>query len=208
MPPPYPSKKADKDLLYSDMIAGIVANPVEYPNGLGAMFNTATLVSRDAAKSAAVNDRLQTEAVFRLAVEAESAAFVLADLEAKRLLGLAESQHATTPEKLLLIGWGPPADPLSVPPGAPRVLEAFPQNQTSLELDWKPPLSNSGGRVAFYRVERQTQTLTGEVTEGCGAWSTQTIRRSRMSVSCRRCQRRWRLHRKQYGGYRFVMRNT
>lgn len=175
MPPPYPRNKPEKDVLYAAMLAGITANPVDFPNGPGQMFNTATLSTRTTAKTAAVTDRLQKEGVFRVAVETENTAYDLADDEARRLLALAEAQHAANPDKLLLIGWGPPSGSIETPPGQPRTLEANPQLQTSLFLDWKPPLSGSGGRVVFYRVERQTKTLAGAVTEPWGVWSTQAV---------------------------------
>lgn len=141
------------------------------------MFNTSILTGRITTKGTAVNDRTQKEAVFRLAVEAENAAYLSCDTEAKRLIGLAEAQFlATAPTKLTEIGWGPPGDPQSVVPGQPRTLEAFPQQQTALSLDWKPPVAGSGGAVAFYRVERQTKTLAGQVTEAWGVWSTQAVK--------------------------------
>ncbi len=176
MPPPYPLKKADKDVLYAAIIAGVAANPADFPSGIGAMFNTGVLTTRSSTKTAAVTDRMQKEGIFRLAVDAENAAYDAADFEARRLIGLAEAQFSqSAPEKLLLIGWGPRVPPQSIPPGAPRNLEAFPQNPTSLTLDWKPPIGGSGGSVAFYRIERQTKTLQGVVTEPWGVWSTQAV---------------------------------
>lgn len=176
MPPPYPAKKADKDVLYSATLAGVAANPVDYPSGPGQMFALTVLTTRNTAKIAAVNDRLQKEGVFRVAVEVENAAYSLEDDEEQRLIGLAEAQYAqSNPDKLLLIGWGPRVPPQSIPPGQPRHLEAFPQNQTSLTLDWKSPAAGSGGSVAFYRIERQTKTLQGQVTEAWGIWSTQAV---------------------------------
>lgn len=175
MPPPYPSKKADKDVLYEAILAGIAANPLDYPNGPGNIFNTTVLNTRVTAKNTAVTDRLQKEGVFRVAVETENLSYASVDDEARRLITLAEAQHAGQPEKLLLIGWGPRTPPQSVPPGQPRQLEAFPQLQTALVLDWKAPAPGSGGNVAFYRVERQTKTLAGQVTEPWGVWSTQAV---------------------------------
>jgi len=176
MPPPYPKSKADKDVLYAATIAGIAANPADYPSGVGAMFSTLVLTARNTSRIALVTDRLQKEALFRLAVIAENAGYDLEDDEERRLIGLAEAQYgATNPAKLLLIGWGPIVPPQSIVPGAPRVLEAFPQGQTTLTLDWKPPIGGSGGSVAYYRVERQTSTLQGVVTEAWGVWSTQAV---------------------------------
>ena len=176
MPPPYPKSKAEKDVLYAATLAGIAANPVDYPSGLTAMFNTSTLLARNTAKIALVADRLQKEAVFRLAVHAENAGYDLEDDEEQRLIGLAEAQFAASnPDKLLLIGWGPRVPPQSIVAGAPRSLEAFPQGQTSLTLDWKPPVAGSGGSVAFYRIDRQISTLQGVVTEAWGIWSTQAV---------------------------------
>jgi len=44
--PQYPRRKADKDALYSATLAGIIANPADYPSGPGQPFATATLSGR------------------------------------------------------------------------------------------------------------------------------------------------------------------
>ncbi|MEX2243903.1 MAG: fibronectin type III domain-containing protein [Fimbriimonadaceae bacterium] len=167
----YPTRKADKENLYDDMVAGIAANPTEYPSGLGEPFDTGVLVGLITAKNNASNTRQADESQFRLSVEAEGDTFDAVDEEARRLLNLAIATHGVKSNNLTLIGWGPTGTGTSNLPGQPRTLEAQSQLPSSCFLDWKAPAPAAGaGRVGFYRVERRVRTLAGAQTEDWGAW--------------------------------------
>lgn len=186
--PQYPRRKADKDALYSATLAGITANPADYPSGPGQPFATATLSGLITAKNTAVNTRVQEEGQFRTAVAGEETAYDGCDDEERRLLNLAIATHGADSPKLLLIGWAPKAAPTSNIPGQPRNLEAIVQGPGSVFLDWKAPAPGGGtgageeggggeappGQVSFYKVQRRIRTLAGQQTEDWGAWQATT----------------------------------
>ncbi len=179
MPPPYPLDKSAKDALYAATIAGIAGSPGDYPSGPGQIFETTVLSARVTAKISAANDRRQKVAAARLAVTAEKVAYDLCDQEERRILRLAEALYAqAAPGKLARIGWGPRKDREKREPGQPRALIVAIQDQMSLTLKWRGPLTGSGGRVAFYRIEREITTLDGLITEAFGTWSTQSVQAS------------------------------
>ena len=169
--PRFPERKADKDALYSATLAGIAANPADYPNGIGDPFNTTTLTTLNTTKNTAKNTRQNEEGQFRVAVTAENGAYDSEDDEERRLLDLAIATHGVNSPKLVLIGWGPIDLPDSFVPGQPRNLEAVVQGPGDCFLDWKNPVPGGGfGGVDFYRIERRKRTLQGVQTEDWGAW--------------------------------------
>lgn len=183
--PRYPSRKTAKDALYDAIVAGITANPAQYPSGAGQPFALATFNGLITTKNTAVNTRQQEEGQFRVAVVAETDSYEDCDAEARRLLNLAIATHGVSSPNLVLIGWGPPAPAVSNVPGQPRNLEAVTQLPTSCFLDWKAPAPGGAsggpiggdeapGEVGFYRVERRKRTLQGQQTEDWGAWQVTT----------------------------------
>lgn len=175
--PEYPRAKSDKDVLYQAIIEGITNNPTEYPSGPGQMFEITTFQTLVTAKNNSVTARQQKEAEFRIAVTAENDSYDAADLEARRLITLAEAQHAQNPENLQLIGWGAPDSPTSTPPGQPRNLEMCVQFAGGGMLDWKPPTPQAmNGPVNHYRIEREVRDLSGSVTEEFGVWQKTTTK--------------------------------
>lgn len=173
--PQFPDRKADKDALYSAILTGIAANPVDYPNGLGQPFNTTTLTTLNNTKNTAKTTRQTEEGQFRVAVTAENAAYTNEDTEARRIINLAIATHGVNSPKLVLIGWGPIDAADSQVAGQPRQLEAVVQGPGDVFLDWKNPLPGGGfGEVSFYRVERRQRTLVGAQTEDWGAWQATT----------------------------------
>src|SRR5687768_11330619 len=105
--PQYPDRKADKNSLYSAIVAGVTANPALYPSGVGDPFELAALNGFITAKNTAVNTRQQEEGQFRAAVVAETGAYANCDEEIRRLLNLAIAVHGVDSPNLVLIGWGP-----------------------------------------------------------------------------------------------------
>lgn len=180
--PVYPRRKAEKDVLYEAIVAGVTANPAEYPSGPGQMFALTTLNNAITAKNTAVSTSQQASADAQIATDAENDAYEACDEEATRLIRLAEAMHAANPQNLELIGWGAPGSPTSQPPGQPRTLEMCVQGPGSGLLDWKPPAPGGGGRMSFYRVERRVKDLSGQVTEEWGVWQ-QTTTASELSLS-------------------------
>jgi hypothetical protein len=180
--PRYPSRKTAKDALYDAIVAGITANPAQYPSGAGQPFNLTAFNGFITTKNTAVNTRQQEEGQFRVAVVAETDSYEDCDAEARRLLNLAIATHGVSSPNLVLIGWGPPAPAVSNVPGQPRNLEAVTQLPTSCFLDWKAPAPGGAvgegeappGEVGYYRVERRKRTLQGQQTEDWGAWQVTT----------------------------------
>ena len=61
----------------------------------------------------------------------------------------------TSPAELSLIGWGPRAEPTPLdPPGQPGSLAIPQQDAGKVRLTWNKP--QSGGKLAFYKVEMRT----------------------------------------------------
>jgi hypothetical protein len=176
--PTYPLRKADKDGLYNAMVAGITANPALYPNGPGQPFALPIFSGFITAKTTAKNTKQNEEGQFRAAVVGEDAAYENCDNEARRLLNLAIATHGVDSANLVLIGWGPRADPSFNVPGQARNLEAVVQGPGDLFLDWKAPAPVGGpnppGAVAFYKIQRRKRTLQGQQTEDWGAWQVTT----------------------------------
>lgn len=176
--PRYPRVKADKDFLYQAILDGIAANPVEYPSGIGEMFETGVFQGLVTAKETSVTARQQEEAEFRIAVDGENDSYDSADDEGRRLLTLAEAQHAPNPGNLALIGWGPPDAPTTTPPGQARDLEMAVQFAGGGLLDWKNPIPSAmDGAVNHYRAEREIRDIvTGAITEAFGVWQKTTTK--------------------------------
>jgi hypothetical protein len=183
--PRYPSRKTARDALYDAIVAGITANPAQYPAGPGQPFSLTTFNGLITKKNTAVNTRQQEEGQFRIAVVAENDAYEDCDAEARRLLDLAIATHGVSSPLLTLIGWGPPSPAVSNVPGQPRNLEAVAQGPGTCFLDWKAPApagpaggpiggGEPPGEVGFYRVERRKRTLAGQQTEDWGAWQATT----------------------------------
>lgn len=178
--PQYPKRKADKNSLYSAIVAGVTANPALYPSGVGDPFELAALNGFIAAKNTAVNTRQQEEGQFRASVVAEEGTFENCDDETRRLINLAIAIHGVDSPNLVLIGWGPRAAAQSNVPGQARNLEAVVQGPGNLFLDWKAPSPFAGGEgappgaVGFYRIERRKRTLAGQQTEDWGVWQLTT----------------------------------
>lgn len=183
--PKYPDRKADKNALYSAIVAGVTANAAQYPSGPGQPFALGNFNGFITAKNTAVSTRQQEEGQFRVAVESETAAYEDCDEEARRLLNLAIATHGVDSPNLTLIGWGPRAAAQSNIPGQPRNLEAIVQGPGSLFLDWKAPApggsvggggeeGSAPGAVGYYRVERRKRTLAGAQMEDWGAWQATT----------------------------------
>jgi len=180
----FPDRKADKDALYSAIVAGIIANPSLYPNsGPTDPFNTAAFSTMITAKNTAKNTRQNEEGQFRAAVVVEETAYDNCDDEARRLLNLAIATHGVNSANLVHIGWGPPAAPTSNVPGQARTLEAVVQGPGDCFLDWKAPAPLAGtGLVAFYRIQRRVRTLQGVQSEDWGVWE-RTTTDSEISLS-------------------------
>lgn len=172
--PRFPARRADKDALYSAIVAGVTANPTDYPSGPGQPFALTAFNGFITTKNTAKNTRQNEEGQFRVAVAAEGTAYNNTDNEARRLINLAIATHGVNSPKLLLIGWGPIGEGQSVVPGQPRTLEAVVQGPGDCFLDWKNPAPGGGGEVDFYRVERRKRTLQGQQTEDWGAWQVTT----------------------------------
>jgi len=169
--PKFPKRKPDKDALYNAIVAGVTANPIDYPSGPGQPFALATFNGLITTKNTAKSTRQNEEGQFRVAVTAENSAYDGTDDEARRFLDLAIATHGVNSPKLVLIGWAPIDLPDSFVPGQPRNLEAVVQGPGDCFLDWKNPLPGGGfGEVDFYRIERRKRTLQGQQTEDWGAW--------------------------------------
>ncbi len=178
--PRFPERKAEKDALYSAIVAGITANPALYPSGAGDPFELAVFNGLITAKNTAKNTRQNEEGQFRNAVATETDAYDDTDDESRRLIDLAMATHGKDSPHLTLIGWGPTADRTSNIPGQPRQLEAVVQAPGAVFLDWKAPApSSSGGvgeggagepaappgKVSYYKVQRRKRTLQGQQVE-------------------------------------------
>ncbi|MFY9234185.1 MAG: fibronectin type III domain-containing protein [Fimbriimonadaceae bacterium] len=172
----FPTRKPDIDALTNAILAGIAANPIDYPSGPGQPFNTANLTNFNNTKNTAKNTRQQEEGQFRVAVTAENGSYDVVTDEVRRFVNLAIAVHGIKSPKLLLIGWAPLAEGESFVPGQPRALEAVIQGQTDTFLDWKSPAPAAGkGEVSHYRIERRIRTLQGQQTEDWGAWQATAI---------------------------------
>jgi len=176
--PKYPDRKAEKDSLYSAIVAGITANAALYPSGPGQPFALATFNGFITTKTTAKNTRQNEEGQFRAAVVAEDASYDDCDDEARRLLNLAIATHGVDSPNLVHIGWGPRNAPNSNLPGQARQLEATVQGPGDCFLDWKSPAPVGGpnppGAVAFYKMQRRKRTLAGQQTEDWGEWQVTT----------------------------------
>lgn len=186
--PKFPDRKAEKDALYSAIVAGITANPLLYPNGPGQPFALGAFNALITTKNNAKNTRQQEEGQFRNAVVAEEAAYDGTDDEARRLLNLAIATHGVDSTNLTLIGWGPRAQRTFNIAGQPRSLEAVVQGPGTCFLDWKAPALGGSvgvgeggggaqeppGPVSYYKIQRRKRTLAGQQTEDWGAWQATT----------------------------------
>lgn len=184
----YPTRRADKDALYSATVAGITANPALFPSGPGQPFELATLNARIATKNTAVNTQQQEEGQFRAATAGANAGYDGCDDEERRILNLAIAMYGIDSNNLILLGSGPRGAPQSNIPGQARNLEAVVQGPGDCFLDWKAPapggavgggLGGGGGvappgEVAFYKIQRRKRTLAGQQTEDWGAWQATT----------------------------------
>jgi len=177
----FPSNKTGLDVLADALAAGIAANPEHFPAQRGEAFDISALTAFTHRKNLCVSDRLEREVAFRLAMDAEDAAYQELVLEMRRLLDLAEHQHRAEPEILELIGWGLPTELRDEPPGQPRALEAVVQGPGNVLLDWKAP-SAGAGSVSYYRVDRKVtpgfaprHEGEGVVSEDWGLWVRTTL---------------------------------
>ena len=186
--PQYPDRKAEKDALYSAIVAGVTANPALYPSGAGDPFELTAFNGFITTKTTAKNTRQQEEGQFRAAVAGETGAYGDCDDEARRFINLAIATHGVDSPNLTLIGWGPRAAPNANIPGQPRNLEAIVQGPGTCFLDWKAPapagatgggIGGEGGeappgQVSYYKVQRRIRTLQGQQTEDWGVWQVTT----------------------------------
>lgn len=80
----------------------------------------------------------------------------------KRDITYAEYVVGDDNDKLQLIGWGvkKPAEPVAVP-GMPIDLDPVFQGAGSVTLQWKAPVSETGGPVRTYIVERREDSGSG-----------------------------------------------
>lgn len=169
----FPVRRADKDALYARILAGVAANPAEFPSGAGQPFDTAALTAGVASKDMAVAAMQEAIAQARIAVEEANRIYAVCDQEAKRLLNTGVAIHGRNSAVLAFIGYRPSRSPVREAPGSPRVLEAVRQGPGELMLDWKSP-GAVGGRVSFYRVIRQKRSIGGVQVESWGAWQVTT----------------------------------
>jgi len=149
--PRFPRREADVYALSQEMIAGYLAKPAIFVHADVNALQDA-LVEYQGARQW----MLCWEAMAKHWTEEKESA--LEDLETVMKLQLAKSEIDTVnePKQLMLIGWGPKAEPRTlVPPGMPRHLDAVHQGKGTIELDWKPPALHSGGQVRNYVVLRR-----------------------------------------------------
>ena len=149
--PRFPRREADVYALAQEMIAGYLAKPAIFVHANVSALQTALVEYQDARDL-----MLCWEAVAKHWTENKESALDEVETVMKLQLAKSEIDTVTEPKQLMLIGWGPKAEPRKLtPPGMPRHLEAVHQGKGTIELDWKPPALHAGGQVRNYVVLRR-----------------------------------------------------
>ena len=157
--PKFPIRESEVLALAEGMIAGYLESPTVFPSA-----NPTELQAKLDAYHTAKSEQTELQAKAIMATEHKDNTQRALEEFMTTQLRQSEVDTKADPAALNLIGWGPkkPAQP-SDPPGQPRLLEAVVQGQTSILLDWKPPMRGTGGTVRTYLVERREQTPGGVI---------------------------------------------
>ncbi len=155
--PRFPKKEAEIIALAERMIAGLLANPVIYPNPPHPAMHPGTWIRW---KVRQYSNRRENFLAARAAAEettAEKDQKLEELIEAMKAdIRYAENTVNFDDDKLKLIGWaGKKAKTPLTPPGQVRLLEASKQGKGWLFLDWKAPAD--GGRPKAYKVQRRVR---------------------------------------------------
>jgi len=154
----FPKREADVYALAQEMIAGYKAKPAIFVHADVLTLETALAEYQDARRV-----MLCYEALAKYWIEDKEATLEEVKTLMKQQLAKSEIDTVDNPKKLKLIGWGPKAEARRlVPPGMPRHLEILHEGKGTLELDWKPPATQSGGPVRNYVILRRDKPVPGQ----------------------------------------------
>ncbi len=161
--PVFPKKEADIVALAETMVAGFTTYAADFPSVTVADLSTA-LTNYKSQRQSQENAKSQSQIA---TVTKEEKLDVLVELM-KNDLKLSEVDTTDDPAKLTEIGWAPKADPQPIlAPGSPTELDPVAEGTGIIWLRWKKPVSDIGGPVRNYIVERRQQGADGQF----GPWT-------------------------------------
>jgi len=148
----FPIRQADILVLADSIINGLTANPAVYPSPPTSAADLRGVLDGCIDAIGEVNT---ARAAFEMAVADKDRR--LAGLKGKMKMNLryAENTVDGNDNKLNMLGWAGKREPTSNPPGQCRQLKVTEQGTDWLILDWKSPESDSGGKVAAYKIQRR-----------------------------------------------------
>ena len=147
----FPRTDAQIKVLAQNMIAGLTANPADFPSPPVTSVDLQALLTSLITLS---DEQVTAQAAAELATQTKTAGLEELVTAMKADLRYAEDAVNRDDAKLTALGWGGRATGTALQgPGQPRTLEAPQQGEGWLFLDWKQPAD--GGAVAAYRIERR-----------------------------------------------------
>ena len=148
----FPIRQADILVLADSIIAGLTANPAVYPSPPISAADLRTVLDGCIDAVGEVNT---ARAAFEMAVAEKDRQLAGLKDKIKMNLRYAENTVGGNDNKLNMLGWAGRRPPTSLPPGQSGELRILEQGTDWLVLDWKSPESDSGGKVAAYKIQKR-----------------------------------------------------